>query len=345
MKMSLSCLTIEKSQQWDSIVRSFANHDVYYLSGYAKAFQLHGDGEPLLFYYEDETVRGINVVMKRDIAKDVHFIGKLPEGQYFDFSTPYGYGGWLIEGVGNTQRMYDTYFHWCADHGIVSEFIRFSLFSNSREAYFGEVIPRMKNVIRTLDRPMDDMLMEFEHKVRKNYNRAKNAGLELLIDSKGERLADFLKIYYGTMDRNSAEDGYYFKKDFFETINSMNGDYVYFHVAFEGKIISTELVLLGRETMYSYLGGTDSKYYANRPNDFLKCEVIRWGIEHGYKNFVLGGGYGTEDGIFRYKKSFAPNGIVQYYLGQKVVDAATYENLIAIRGNVNSSDFFPKYRG
>lgn len=43
-------------------------------------------------------MRGINVVMKRDIAADPHFAGSLPADTYFDFATPYGYGGWLLEG-------------------------------------------------------------------------------------------------------------------------------------------------------------------------------------------------------------------------------------------------------
>ena len=94
----LSVYTLEKKEEWDTIVRSFVDYDIYYLSGYVKAFQLHGDGEPLLFYYKDASIRGINVVMKRDIAKFEAFAGKLKEENYFDFSTPYGYGGWLVEG-------------------------------------------------------------------------------------------------------------------------------------------------------------------------------------------------------------------------------------------------------
>ena len=77
----------------------FQRYDVYWLSSYVKAFRIHGDGEPLLFYYCDDDNRGINVVMKRDIAKDKHFTGKLSEGEYFDFATPYGYGGWIVEGT------------------------------------------------------------------------------------------------------------------------------------------------------------------------------------------------------------------------------------------------------
>ena len=35
---------------------------------------LHGDGEPILFYYENDSVRGINVVMKRDVSFDSNFV-------------------------------------------------------------------------------------------------------------------------------------------------------------------------------------------------------------------------------------------------------------------------------
>lgn len=35
---------VEDSILWDGIVRSFTEYDVYYLSGYVKAFQIHGMG-------------------------------------------------------------------------------------------------------------------------------------------------------------------------------------------------------------------------------------------------------------------------------------------------------------
>ena len=88
--------SIEEAKKWDELVRTFANYDVYYLSGYVKAFQIHGDGEPQLFYYNSNEdvnakggLRGIYVYMKRMTAI---------EGMY-DSITPYGYGGFLIEGL------------------------------------------------------------------------------------------------------------------------------------------------------------------------------------------------------------------------------------------------------
>lgn len=340
----LSVITIDETEKWDSVVKSFANYDVYYLSAYVKAFQIYGDGEPLLFYYERNDLRAINVVMKRDIAEDKRFTGKIPVKTYYDFVTPYGYSGWALEGNGDPASIYDSYKDWCKANGIVCEFVRFSLFSTSRDSYYGEVIPRINNVIRDLDRPMNEMLMVFEHKVRKNLKHANAAGLRILVDTDGSHLKEFLDIYYSTMDRNDAKDEYYFKEDFYQQIDSMTGNYAYFHVLLDEKIISTELVIMGSENMYSYLGGTYCDYFAYRPNDFLKCEIIKWGIEHSYKRFVLGGGYGSDDGIFRYKKSFAPDGIVQFYTGQAVFDEDKYERLISIRGKMPDSAFFPRYR-
>ena len=47
----LTVYNLNQSEQWDTVVRSFKNYDVYWLSGYVKAFYIHGDGNPLLFYY------------------------------------------------------------------------------------------------------------------------------------------------------------------------------------------------------------------------------------------------------------------------------------------------------
>ena len=86
----LKIYTLKNTKEWDEIVSSFKDHDVYYLSGYVKAFKIHGDGEPLLFYYCDKNCKGINVVMKRDISNEPSLKGKIEPNKFFDFATPYG---------------------------------------------------------------------------------------------------------------------------------------------------------------------------------------------------------------------------------------------------------------
>ena len=120
---------------------------------------------------------------------------------------------------------------------------------------------------------------------------------------------------------------------------------MYFHAVYEGKIVSTELVIYGAENCYSYLGGTDREYFDVRPNDYLKYEIIKWAKEKGLRNFVLGGGYGADDGIFQYKLALAPHGEHEFYIGRKIFDRDAYEALVNLRETESlNSRFFPLYR-
>ena len=335
---------LENTEKWDAIVRSFKNYDVFYLSFYVKDFAKEEKVTHLLFYYDENGKRLINVVMKRDIAEDEHFKGKIETGRYFDLVTPYGYGGFLSED-GFPDNLYDKYEKFCRDNGFICEFVRFELFTGYEKYYGGEIECRTHNVVRDLQISIDDMFMDFEHKVRKNIKKAVRNELNILVEQNIEHIDDFLNIYYGTMKRSEAEESFYFSKEFFETLGQMKENVVFFYVIYKDKIIAAELVIYGSENAYSYLGGTDNNYFELRPNDFLKFEAIKWLKEKGLKNFVLGGGYGVDDGIFRYKKSFAPDGIVDFHIGRKIFDKATYQKLIDMREEVNpESKFFPLYR-
>lgn len=334
-------------EQWDSIVKSFSKYDVNYLCWYAKAFQLHGDGEPFLFYYKDEKTRAINVFMKRDISNDERLINKVPLNTWFDISTPYGYGGFLIEGNGY-EAVNEAYYHYCRDQGFICEFVRFHLINNYQSYYYGVSETHTHNVIRSLDMSIDEIQKDYEHKVRKNLKKANKEGLKVEFDTSGARLNEFLEIYYGTIERNSAKSNYFFSEDFFKTINRLSGNYIYVHILYEGKVISTELVIYGSENCYSFLGGTNKDYFVLRPNDFLKHEIIKWAKEKGLKRFILGGGAGEDDGIFKYKRSFSPSGLYDFYTGKKIFDEGKYKDLIEIRSKDydfnTKTTYFPAYR-
>ena len=339
-------ISINEQDKWDEIVRSFQDYDIFYLSGYSKAFMKEAprNGTPILLLYEDGEDRAINVVLRRDIARDDKLAGKIEEGQYFDLITPYGYGGFWGT-ITDWEELDRTYTQYCIDNHYVCEFVRFELFSNYHEHYSGEVETRTHNVVRSLEMPVDEIWMDFKQKVRKNVKRANKNNLGIIIESTGEHLEDFLRIYYSTMDRSDAEDEYYFSRQFYEDLNEMKDNVMYFHVVSEGRIISTELVIYGAENCYSYLGGTDRDYFDLRPNEFLKFEVIKWAKEKGLKNFVLGGGYGADDGIFQYKLCLAPHGVYDFYIGRKIFDRDAYDELVGLRaGDVLNERYFPLYR-
>ena len=98
----ISLFDLAHSTEWDETVKTFADYDIYYLSGYVKAFHIHGDGDPYLLYYEENGLRAIYVYMRRPTAI---------EGVY-DSVTPYGYGGVLFEGdtsEANRQAFWKAY--------------------------------------------------------------------------------------------------------------------------------------------------------------------------------------------------------------------------------------------
>lgn len=347
LKKILKVVDIDESEQWDNIVKSFKNYDVNYLSGYVKAFQKHGDGKPLLFCYDDGDTKGMNVVMKRDIATGSQFKDILPLDTWFDISTPYGYGGFWIEGD-NPMAVEKAYEEYCKEEGFVSEFVRFHLINDYQNIFTGEVESNTRNVVRSLDLSVDEMWMDFKGKVRTNVRKAQKNGLTIFVDEKAEKLEDFLDIYYGTMDRNDATNYYMFTEEFFESINKLNDNYVYFHVLYEGKVISTELVLYGTENCYDFLGGTNKDYFHLRPNEFLKFEIMKAAKEKGFKRLILGGGCGQDDGLFKYKEGFAPEGVCKFYTGKRIFNQEKYDELLKIRSEDSDFDpeneFFPQYR-
>ncbi len=275
----------------------------------------------------------------------------------WDLTTPYGYGGAFAWNCGEAERQafWSGLRAWAAGHGVVSAFARLALFADRQLPFDGETITDRMNVVCRLDRTPDELWRGFEHKVRKNVNCAKRSGLKVETDAAGRRLDEFLAVYYATMKRREAADGYFFPREFFERlIRGLPGQFVFLHVLdAAGRVVSTELALVSAEHLYSFLGGTLAESFAQRPNDLLKHEAILWGCQSGKQAFVLGGGYDGDDGIFRYKKSFAPEGIVPFRVARQIYDPAMYDRLMERRrrweaGRAGAwspqAGFFPAYR-
>jgi len=272
----------------------------------------------------------------------------------WDSITPYGYGGPWAWGTGRerSEEFWDAWDAWATGEGrVVSAFIRLALFPEQLLATIrGEVLDRMPNVARSLDLDDDTLWYDYAHKVRKNVKRARKHELHVEVDTTGERMDEFLAIYERTMERRGAADGFYFPRAFFQTIVAdLPGNFAFFHVLDGERMVSTELVLVSEDTLYSFLGGTEQDAFPMRPNDLLKHEVIRWGRDHGRKWFVLGGGYGGADGIFKYKLAFAPKGEVTFRIGQRIIDPAACDALMARRREQDptwepATDYFPPYR-
>lgn len=344
----LKCFTLEESEIWDATVRSFKDYDVYWLSGYTRAFQIHGDGEPLLFYYEDESVRGINVVMKRDVASELKLKGKVEAGNYYDFTTPYGYGGWLIEGS-DSKDLFDSYDDWCKKHGIVCEFVRFHPVLKNHEYSLQnyEVIPLGNTVALDLSSP-EAIWENITSKNRNVIRKAQKNGIKIYNGRYPEIFETFREIYNSTMDKDHAEEYYYFSEDFYKSIcEDLPSNAQVFYAELDGKVIAASIMLNANERMNYHLSGSVRELAHLAPSNLLLYEAALWGSANGCKTFYLGGGVGSgEDSLFKFKKAFfRKDELYRFHIGRRVLNQDIYDELVDLRIDIpENSQFFPRYR-
>ena len=338
-------VSIEENSQWDSIVREFSQYDVYYLSGYVKAFLIHGDGDPYLLYYESADLRAIYVYMRRKTTID----------GVFDSVTPYGYGGVLFEGNAleeNKVAFWKEYLATMEQEHIVDNFVRYHpvLKNAGPMKSISKVIDLGKTIAFDLSSPeliWDNIIGKNRNMIRK----AEKNGIEIRHGKDLALFSDFKRIYNATMDKDHAEQYYYFGDAFYESIhNDLHDNYEMFYAVLNGEIIAMSIMLFGNKQMHYHLSGSMIEYRNLAPSNLLLYQAALWGCEQGFKTFHLGGGVGSgEDNLYKFKAAFNKNSDYQFSIDKQVFDQKKYDELVKIRkesdSNFNdSSHYFPLYR-
>lgn len=341
----ITLFDLAHSTEWDETVKTFADYDIYYLSGYVKAFHIHGDGDPFLLYYEDNGLRAIYVYMRRPTAI---------EG-IFDSVTPYGYGGVLFEGdasEANRQTFWKAYLAEMEKEHIVDNFVRYHpVLKNAVPMKpISNVIDLGKTIAMDLASP--ELIWENIHSKNRNMIRkAKKNGI-VIEHGQGMDLFDkFIDIYNATMDKDHAEEYYYFKRPFYESIhNDLRNNYELFYAKLEDKIIAMSIMIYANGRLNYHLSGSDIEYRNLAPSNLLLYKAALWGCEKGMKTFHLGGGVGSgEDNLYKFKAAFNTVSDYQFSIGKQVLDEEKYNQLVEIRRNSDpsfndQSSYFPLYR-
>lgn len=341
----IKIIGLTHSSEWDSIVCSFSEYDVYYLSGYVKAFHIHGDGDPYLMYYEEGGLRAIYVYMRRPTS--------LPG--IYDSVTPYGYGGVLFEGDCSQEKLesfWKAYVTAMKEEAIVDNFVRYHPVLNNAEPMrtLSEVIDLGKTIALDLSSPeiiWDNIISKNRNMIRK----AEKNDIEIRHGKDPSLYGDFRRIYNATMDKDHAEKYYYFGEGFYDSIhNDLSGNHELFYAVYQGQIIAMSIMLFANNQMHYHLSGSLIEYRSLAPSNLLLYKAALWGCEQGFKTFHLGGGVGSgEDNLYRFKAAFNKNSDYKFSIGKQVFDQIKYDELVKIRIESDrlfdaSSRYFPLYR-
>lgn len=345
---------IEDCGKWDAIVQSFQQYDVYYLSGYLKAFQLNGDGTPVLIYVELSQIRAMVVYMKRDVA-DEKKLPDLSHGQYFDLITPYGYGGLLFEGEvkkENILAVCNELINYYRSQNIICEFVRWHPLIQNVEDVRG--VLDVIDLGHTIHMDLKSKEIIWNNITSKNRNVIRSAikkGIKIEHSSDPALFEIFRYLYNQTMTKDNAEDYYFFPSEFYESIaKDLVGNYQLFYALLDNKIIAMSIIIFANGKMHYHLSGSLTEYRTYNPSNLLLYEAACWGVEQGFKTFHMGGGVGSgEDNLFKFKQAFNRYSRNQFSISKIVYEQDIYNELVAYRSSIDcgfnpESKFFPLYR-
>lgn len=349
----MNIIPVTEKEKWNTIVTSFKNWDIYYLHEYADSLRIHGDGKPYLLYFEFLAGRLAYVVFQNDISDLKYYKGSLEKGKYFDWTSPYGYGGPMVEGIlsdDDIESIKTELFGFAKANNIISQFIRFHpLLHNS--CYF-EKLCSVANLKQTVVVDTESTEIIWKNMTPNNRNMVRKAeknGVKIIIDH-GERINEFMEIYKQTMDMRLADEYYYFEKEYFQyLINNFKDNIIFFYAEYQGKIISASIFLYNNTYMHYHLSGTLPEFRNLASVNLILTKAAEWAAQKKINQFHLGGGIEAEDSLFKFKKNFNRNGLVDFYIGSTIFLKDKFDYLVELRRQTDSSyddqkKFMIKYR-
>lgn len=323
--------------------------DIYFDIHYGKLYEDIENGKIEKFVFENELGRIEHMFIKRKIPI------KIDNSIWFDLITPYGYGGPIIKQYPEKKSMnsfltqfINSFNEYCKKNNIVSEFVRFHPiiknhidFSTHYETLY------IRDTVGTNLKDFNDPIKsEFSKSCKKNIRKAINNGLSYKVIKNPSNLDNFKKIYFSTMNRNNAEDYYYFTDNYFKKcLTYFRQNLILVQVLFEDMIIGMGLYFYYKDIIHIHLSGTMTEYLSLNPAYMLKYAITQWAIDNGFHLIHHGGGRTNDpnDGLYLFKKQFGKNTSFKFFIGKKIYNHDIYNKLSNINNN-NNTNFFPAYR-
>lgn len=335
---------IHDRETWDAYIALYGL-DVYYEYDYMQ-IECGPEDTVEMFVYSTGPGMLLYPYLKRSI----------PDSDYFDIATPYGYGGPVFLGLWSQEEVLevrDLFVAACKEANIITETIRFHpLLENAEQAsaWVDVCRPVQPTTAVNLRRPLDHILAEIGKMTKRNIKKAERDGVTIR-KAGFEELDTFIALYWETMDKRHAEERYYFDRSYFTPFFlSDRIDAEFLFAEREGEVIGACFVLYSPKYAHYHLGASSRANLAYRPNHLLFREMILEAHRRG-KDFLHYGGGATaspDDSLLLFKKSFTGNQESTFYLGQSIIDPAGYEQIcleFAHRySGTEASTWFPLYR-
>ena len=288
--------------------------DIYYQKEYSNLYLTSGDGEIFEYTYAE----GDLFVKFRAIKRLIENVAGVPvEEELYDLETPYGYGGPVSNSSDEAflQKAFASYKQHCKNQNIVCEFIRFHPFNAmaSRGELFDMHFAERQVVIVDLQNSDEERRKLYSKTTR---NIVKRTIKRLSVDIDVNTADDFMSVYYQTMEKNAADDFFFFKKNYFTDLMKLDG------VSLIGTRLEDELAAIGyfmcgKEIAHYHLSANNPNLSKENGNYLLLDSAFDLAKSKGCKYMMLGGGRTSspDDNLFKFKSKFSSTHMPFYISG------------------------------
>lgn len=286
--------------------------DIYYQREYFDLYDKGGEHFEYLYQEGDKYIKFIS--LKRRIES---VAGNLVNDELYDLETPYGYGGPLSNcwDEGFLKRAFLSYRNHCKKQNIVCEFIRFHPFNRLADSktLFDIHIPERQVVIVDLLKSSEERRRLYSKTTR---NIIKRAAKNLVVNAKDVPVNDFMKMYYSTMQKNAADEFYYFKEEYFKSLMALE-EVSLLATLKESEYASIGFFMFSHQLAYYHLSANNQALSKENGNYLLLDAAFDYAKLKGCRYMLLGGGRTSspEDSLFKFKNKFSPINKTFYIAG------------------------------
>ena len=284
--------------------------DIYYQRAYSALYE--DNCEYFEFLYEE----GLHFVKFSALKHRIIDVSGIKlEEELYDLETPYGYGGPLTNSIDKSflQRAFEAYKKYCQQQKIVCEFIRFHPFNSmaKNSSLFDMHFAERQVVIVDLDKTTEERRKLYSKTTR---NIVKKAEKNLAIEVDKTSLPEFMALYYQTMTKNTANDFFYFKEDYFKQLQNLDGVSL-LATKKNDEFASVGFFMCGKELAHYHLSANNNELAKDNGNYLLLDAAFEHAKSYGCRYMMLGGGRTSspDDSLFKFKAKFSPL-ILPFYI-------------------------------
>jgi len=323
------------------------NVDIYFEEAYAKLSQIIEQGTAEYFHHHDQDGEISYVFIKRKIPQ------KIDNREYYDITTPYGYGGPVIRKLtGNHENLVNSFnskfSDFCRKENIVSEFVRFHPIINNQATFRGiyQTMYMRPTIGTDLTKSDHPEISEFSKSTKTAIRRAYRQGFTWEIVPQPVDLSNFIKLYFNTMDRQQAVEFYYFDQDYFQSMLELVPEHIVnINIYLADTCVTSGLYFIYNQFMHEHLSATHSEYLHLGPAYLLKDIAVQWAKQQGIDLVHYGGGTSNapDDALLFFKRRFSQTTEFEFHIGTKIHNPEVYKRLTDMT-STGESNFFPTYR-